>query len=70
MYNTYVIPNQKEFLKQRAEDGESSNIIEEWEKFPFRNFVKEFLYPDTEGPIFINDSVENLRRVNVYCEYI
>jgi len=70
MYNTYIIPNQKEFLKQRAETEESKNTVEEWEKYPFRNFVKEFLYPDTEGPIFVEDSNENLRRVNAYWEYI
>ena len=73
MYTNYVIPQHDKFKDEIGFDTNlilDSKKIDDWEKYPFKNFVKQLVYPDIEGSIFTTDSQENKRRVISYWEYI
>lgn len=73
MYKSFLIPKQSEFKAEIGYDDEkvlASKTTEDWDKYPFKNFIKQLLYPDMEMNIFTDDSFENKQRINSYWEYI
>lgn len=73
MYNNYVLPKHEEFKEnlQLGNDTEmAKKTLEDWEKYPFKSFIKQLIYPDTEGSIFVEDPIENKRRIFNYWGYI
>lgn len=73
MYSNFVKPKHQEFSKSLDLDNADALKalkIADWEKYPFKNFIKLLLYPDTEGSIFVDDNVENHRRILSYWSYI
>ena len=73
MYNSYCILAFEKFKTDIDIENEENLVkktIQDWEKYPFKNFVKNLLFPDSEGSIFIDDNLENKRRVFSYWGYI
>lgn len=73
MYSNFVSPKHNEFKSKIGFDSDAeleTKKIEDWEAYPFKNFVKQLLYPDSEGSIFVEDNFENKRRIESYWGYI
>lgn len=73
MYANFVIPKHNQFkdmIGMTDDQVLQERKIEDWEQYPFKNFIKQLLYPDSEGTIFIDDNFENKRRVLSYWGYI
>ena len=73
MYTSYCVPSFEKFKRDidiENEEALTKKTIQDWEKYPFKNFVKNLLFPDSEGSIFEEDNVENKRRVFSYWGYI
>mmetsp|Transcript_16419 Transcript_16419/g.18974 ORF Transcript_16419/g.18974 Transcript_16419/m.18974 type:complete len:173 (-) Transcript_16419:312-830(-) len=73
MYASFLVPKFEEFKTKidiENDEGLVSKTSEDWDTYPFKNFIKNLLFPDTEGSIFVEDNQENKRRVFSYWGYI
>jgi hypothetical protein len=73
MYSSFIHPKHTEFSEFIGIEDEAKLMAktpEDWNRYPFLNFIKQMMFPDSDECIFVEDNAENKRRVNSYWEYI